>query len=79
MASTVKRLGEEWFFSEAFGVFGCICAFFLRVLFGGKEIFRIFANDKGISISTIPPSSKNYLWSVSCNALNHNGLWCEVR
>ena len=48
-------------------------------MFGGKEIFCIFANDKGISISTNPPSSKNYLWSVFCNALNHNSLWCEVR
>lgn len=53
--------------------------YFSWVLFGCKEIFCIFANDKGISISTIPPSSKNYLWSVFCNALNHNGLWYVVR
>ena len=30
-------------------------------LFGGIEKFRIFANDKGISISTITPSLKNNL------------------
>ena len=35
--------------------------YFSCVLYGGIEIFRIFANDKGISISTITPSSKNNL------------------
>ena len=43
---TGKRHGEDRSFSGAFVVFWCICAFFSRVLFGGKEFFRIFASKK---------------------------------
>lgn len=51
VAATVKRLGEDKFFSGAFDVFRYISDFFLSKLFGGKEIFRIFAN--GMSVNTI--------------------------
>lgn len=60
VAAIAKRLGEDMLFSGAFVVFTTLC-FFSRVLFGGLEKFRIFANGKGISISTIDQSTMCYL------------------
>lgn len=46
MTSIDKRLGEDRFFFGAFVVFLHNFVHFSCVLFGGKEIFCIFANGK---------------------------------
>ena len=79
MESTAKRLGEDKFFSGAFGVFILHFCYFLCVLFGGNGKFCIFAGGKrSCNLCSSDYTNVNKL-KISRNALNLSFLRSALR
>lgn len=69
MTSAVKRLGEDCSFSEAFGGFRCISAFFRVFCLVVKRIFVYLQTDELVCVTAIASYRAKHLNTMSIKGI----------